>query len=248
MTAANGKPEPIWIASAADGAARAPDVAARMAALFMVSFPHSVRDMFGDRPGSPRAMTDFYTFIVRAEPEAVQLAWESRETAPEDGHGCAPSGLPGARGPQDRAPARLIGYAITPRSMLRLWARAALTFVWFPWVARFLAGGYGVGLSAIPRVFRSKLAFAQSFRPENDAVAQVLSVAVNPAWRGRSVGRALLERGLDYLRRQGVARVKLEVLDDNAPARHLYQTMGFRPAGEVPYGPRRWIIMIKDLA
>ena len=216
-----------------------------MAALFMISFPHSVRDMFGDRPSNPRAMTDFYTFTVRAEPQAVQLASESRESRPVGPEGGDPLGT---RGPETGGQGRLVGYAITPRSMPRLWVTTALTLVWLPWVARFLTGGYGVGLGAIPRVFRGKLAFARSFRPENDTVAQILSVAVDPAWRGRGVGQALLGRGLAYLREQRVPRVKLEVLDDNAPARHLYESMGFRPAGEVPYGSRRWIIMVKDLS
>ncbi len=200
---------------------KARDTASRMAAIFMVSFPHSVREMFGRGTPNPRAMTDLYTFIIRTEPRAVQLAWA--------------------------AAGELAGYAVTPVSMPRIWARAAFTFAWVPWLASFVAGRYGVGLRAIPRAARSKIAFARSFRPENQTVAQVLSVAVAPAWRGRGLGRALVEQGLLYLRQAGISRVKLEVLDDNAPARHLYDDLGFRPAGEVPYGPRRWIIMLKDL-
>ena len=113
---------------------------------------------------------------------------------------------------------------------------------------RFLGGRYGLSLAALPGVARSKVAFARSFRPGDRVTAQVLSLAVDPAWRGHGVARALLEGGLDYLRRRGAPRVKLEVLDDNTPACHLYETFGFRPVGEVPYGPRRWVIMIKELA
>ena len=199
------------------------ETAAGMASIFMESFPHSVREMFGRRRPDPAAMTDLYTFIIRTEPEAVQLAWESPLRP------------------------RLCGYAVTPRSMPRLWLRAAFTLAWLPWVVRFLSGRYGLGLDALPRILRSKLAFARSFRPENRTAAQILSVAVAPDRRGRGIGRALVERGLDYLRRRGVPRVKLEVLDDNVPARRLYESLGFRPAGAVPYGRRHWIIMLKDL-
>jgi len=196
-------------------------IAARMATLFLASFPDTVRAMFGDRPPRPEAMTDFFTFVVRTEPEGVQLALAG------DG---------------------IVGYAITLASMSRLSARAALTFAWVPWVVRFLGGRYGLSLGALPGIARSKVAFARSFRPSDRVAAQVLSLAGDPAWRGHGVARALLEGGLDYLRRQGAPRVKLEVLDDNTSACHLYETFGFRPVGEVPYGPRRWVIMIKELA
>lgn len=199
-----------------------PGDAREMAELFLISFPQSVRAMFGRHPARPEAMADFYSFILRAEPGCVQTARE--------------------------ASGRLVGYAITPRHMPRLWLTAAVTGAWVPWVFRFLAGRYGVGLEAALRALSSKVAFARSFRPAYRAAAQVLSLAVAPDRRGRGIGRALLERGLGYLRRQGARRVKLEVLGGNDAAFALYRNLGFRAVGDVPYGDGgRWIVMLKDL-
>jgi len=197
-----------------------------MAELFLECFPDSVERMFNRRRPRPDAMADFFAFVLRYEPEAVHTAR-----------------APGEEG----GPPRLIGYAITPRHMPRLWLLAAATGAWVPWVLRFLAGRYGVGLDAAPRVLRQKLAFATTFRPAHRCAAQVLSLAVASAWQGRGVGRALLANGLDYLRSRKVRRVKLEVLRDNIPALRLYQKAGFAPVGDMPDGSRRWIVMLKDL-
>ena len=214
-------------------------ISARVAELFLLCFPESVRDMFGDRPPRTEAMADFFAFIVRTEPEAVQLA----RTGPGNEAVQLAGTGPGKTGDWSD----VVGYAITLRSMPRIWALAARTFAWLPWLARFLTGRYGLSLAALPRILRGKMVFARSFRPADEVEAQVLSVAVDPAWCGRGVGRALLERGLGYLRCQNVQRVKLEVLDDNLSAFHLYESLGFRPVGEAPAGSKRWIIMIREL-
>lgn len=58
-------------------------------------------------------------------------------------------------------------------------------------------------------------------------------LAVLPAFRGRGVGRALLTAVEDHARRRGCCKLTLEVQDDNAPARTLYQRFGF---DDVVYG------------
>ena len=52
-------------------------------------------------------------------------------------------------------------------------------------------------------------------------------VAVLPAYRGRGVGRALLQAAEDRARQQGCCKLTLEVQDDNTTARILYQRFGF---------------------
>ncbi len=52
-------------------------------------------------------------------------------------------------------------------------------------------------------------------------------VAVNPSGRGKGVGRAMLERVLADAEQAGAVAVSLEVRHDNAPARHLYASLGF---------------------
>lgn len=54
-----------------------------------------------------------------------------------------------------------------------------------------------------------------------------LMLAVLPAFRGRGVGTALLERMLTQLRATGLAAVSLSVARSN-PARSLYERYGFR--------------------
>jgi ribosomal-protein-alanine N-acetyltransferase len=66
------------------------------------------------------------------------------------------------------------------------------------------------------------------------AIGHVRDLAVRPRSRGDGVGRLLLGRGLDHLRRDGAATVKLEVRESNDPARSLYRQFGFAPARRVP--------------
>jgi [ribosomal protein S18]-alanine N-acetyltransferase len=64
--------------------------------------------------------------------------------------------------------------------------------------------------------------------------AEILSVAVASARRGRGLGRALLNMHLRRLAALGARAVFLEVDEDNTPARRLYQRSGFREVGRRP--------------
>jgi len=55
-------------------------------------------------------------------------------------------------------------------------------------------------------------------------------LAVLPEYRGKGVGRALLQAAEDYARRQGCCRLTLEVLENNAGAQALYRSFGFDDA------------------
>jgi [ribosomal protein S18]-alanine N-acetyltransferase len=57
--------------------------------------------------------------------------------------------------------------------------------------------------------------------------AEILSVAIAPAWRGRGFARPLLDLHLRRLAGLGVDAVFLEVDENNAPARRLYRKAGF---------------------
>lgn len=61
--------------------------------------------------------------------------------------------------------------------------------------------------------------------------AEILTIALEPAARGGGQSRTLLDRHLETLRRQGVARLHLEVDEANAPARRLYERFGFVQVG-----------------
>jgi GNAT superfamily N-acetyltransferase len=55
----------------------------------------------------------------------------------------------------------------------------------------------------------------------------VHDLAVIPGYRGRGVGRALLGEAEACALRAGCCKLTLEVQDDNAPARALYESFGF---------------------
>lgn len=57
------------------------------------------------------------------------------------------------------------------------------------------------------------------------------NVAVHPRWRGRSIGRALVEAALAEIAARGGAWVGLEVREDNPTACRLYERLGFEPVG-----------------
>jgi ribosomal-protein-alanine N-acetyltransferase len=64
--------------------------------------------------------------------------------------------------------------------------------------------------------------------------AEILSVAVAPARRGRGIARALLGIHLRRLAGLGARAVFLEVDEGNEPARRLYARAGFREVGRRP--------------
>ena len=61
--------------------------------------------------------------------------------------------------------------------------------------------------------------------------AEILSVAVAPAWRGRGLSRQLLDLHLRRLAGLGIRAVYLEVGEQNAPACRLYRRAGFNEVG-----------------
>jgi ribosomal-protein-alanine N-acetyltransferase len=61
--------------------------------------------------------------------------------------------------------------------------------------------------------------------------AEILSVAVSNARRGKGLARRLLDLHLRRLAGLGARAVFLEVGEDNVPARRLYERAGFREVG-----------------
>ncbi len=62
--------------------------------------------------------------------------------------------------------------------------------------------------------------------------AEILSVAIAPAWRGRKLARPLLDLHLRRLAGLGVRTVFLEVGEHNPPATRLYRHAGFHEVGK----------------
>jgi ribosomal-protein-alanine N-acetyltransferase len=76
---------------------------------------------------------------------------------------------------------------------------------------------------------RALVGFAMSRMAADEA--EILSIAIAPARRGRGLSRPLLDYHLRSLAGVGARTVFLEVDEHNAPARRLYQGAGFRDVG-----------------
>lgn len=57
--------------------------------------------------------------------------------------------------------------------------------------------------------------------------ADIITLAVRPAWRRQGIARALAQQSLAHMRDLGGQTVFLDVEDGNSPAISLYETMGF---------------------
>ena len=68
----------------------------------------------------------------------------------------------------------------------------------------------------------------------NSRWARIYSVAVDPRWRGRGIGRRLVLAAEADARRRGCTGVALEVREDNAGARALYEDLGYRADAVLP--------------
>jgi ribosomal-protein-alanine N-acetyltransferase len=79
------------------------------------------------------------------------------------------------------------------------------------------------------RLGRKTIGFAVSRLAADEA--EILSIAVAASHRGRGLSRELLLTHLGHLAGRGVGTVFLEVEENNAPARRLYQRAGFDIAG-----------------
>jgi ribosomal-protein-alanine N-acetyltransferase len=79
------------------------------------------------------------------------------------------------------------------------------------------------------RVGRKLAGFAASRFGADEA--EILSIAIDASYRGRGLSRDLLLTHLGHLAGRGVRSIFLEVEENNAPARRLYEGTGFAVVG-----------------
>jgi ribosomal-protein-alanine N-acetyltransferase len=189
-----------------------------IAEIFMSSFADSVLYVFGDETPNPKGIEDLLGFVYECEAESFFVA----EDAPD-----------------------ILGYIITPTSMRRIWFQAIIRGRIFKWAVRWFRGEYGVGWGSVKRIIKNKIGFILTpYNYTHLEDAQILSIAVVEDMRGHGIGTKLLEKGLGYLKEQGVKEVKLEVRPWNASARAMYKKMGFQETGATCDSQGEWIVMI----
>lgn len=71
-------------------------------------------------------------------------------------------------------------------------------------------------------------AFANVLLPVAESEFYLRTLAVDVDWRGRGVGRQLLEEAIAAGGRVGFKRIRLDVNANNAPALRLYERLGFK--------------------
>ena len=84
----------------------------------------------------------------------------------------------------------------------------------------------------------------------NDSRADLISMWVAPAVRGRGVAAALIAAVARWAASSGMATLTLSVTPDNVAARRTYERNGFtvsREPGSLPPGGRRELVMLRDL-
>jgi len=105
-----------------------------------------------------------------------------------------------------------------------------------PWLsADFASIVAGAGVGAVGLRRHSAFGFSRLigfvlFRSAGDE-AEILSIAIRRAHRGRGHGRVLMDEALRHLYRERIKICFLEVDPDNAPALALYRALGFRQVG-----------------
>lgn len=195
----------------------------RVGEVYVRAFPESLRDLRSPHL-SPRAVADVAGACLLVEPGCIGVAQARRD---------------------DR---RVVGYIIASADAGRLRRRMLARGLPLVWMWRWLTGRYGLS-------FRGGLALAgdqvrggrTASLPGADCPAAVLSLAVDPEWQGRGVGRRLLAAGLSRLRALDCPCVRLEVRPDNQAARRLYESAGFIRVGRCRDSRGWWEIMLLQL-
>lgn len=71
------------------------------------------------------------------------------------------------------------------------------------------------------------IAFATTRINRKNSVGTIPDMAVDEEYRGKGIGRKLIEHCLQYFRDQQLTLARIETLDQNPIGRHLYPDLGF---------------------
>ena len=196
----------------------------QVAELFLFSFAETIKHLYGAniprKDALQEALQDFFGFLLKEEPGAFWVIRRKEDTEQ-----------------------KLSGYLVVSADLVYLWRRAVWGGYIFRWAAKFMTGAYGLSWRALGHLLINKMVFWRSSRFQ-PCRAQILSLAVAENCRRQGLGRALLQKGITYLRKQSRHRIKLEVRPWNKAALRLYQSCGFTRAGTTRDTQGEWLVMV----
>ncbi len=65
--------------------------------------------------------------------------------------------------------------------------------------------------------------------------AQIMNFAILPSYRGKKIGRMMMARLIDDVKKRGAEKMTLEVRPSNKAAISLYTSFGFKDCGRRPH-------------
>ena len=70
--------------------------------------------------------------------------------------------------------------------------------------------------------------YITTWQDVDGGIGYIPNLAFVPEWRGRGLGRLLIQMALDRFREAGLSHAKIETLAQNEVGHHLYTSIGFR--------------------
>lgn len=141
---------------------------------------------------------------------------------------------------------KVVGYIIIVKDIKKLWVESIKSGFIVKALIKWFLGKYSINLKAAFKILINKIHYF-IFVGHTETCAQILSIAVNQEYQGRGIGKELVRNGLEYLKKEEVKRVKLEVRTDNIPAKKIYEKFGFKAVDKVKDLQGEWIIMKADI-
>jgi ribosomal protein S18 acetylase RimI-like enzyme len=66
------------------------------------------------------------------------------------------------------------------------------------------------------------------FRIPTGVTARIEDVVVDEKWRGKGIGKKMMEHAIEYIKKEGVTKIELTSDHSRIEANNLYQSLGFK--------------------